>query len=168
MTRWTRTALATIALVAFAAAATAAPQYRNYVNERFGTTADIPADWIADAPPENGDGLRFHSPDQHATLAVYGRLNISDSVEEAMKEYEEPGKDETITYRHRERRAVVVSGTRGDTIFYSKHVLSCRDEIWNSIHLEYPAAEKAAYDALVARVAQSLRPGRSWQVRGCK
>ena len=85
-----------------------------------------------------------------------------------MKDYEEPGKDETITYRHRERRAVVVSGTRGDTIFYSRHLLSCRDEIWNSIHLEYPAAEKAAYDALVTHVAQSLRPGRSWQVRGCK
>jgi hypothetical protein len=168
MTRWTRTALATIALVAFAAAATAAPQYRTYVNERFGTTADVPADWTSDPPPDNGDGLRFRSPDGRASIAVYGRLNMSDTVEEAMKDYEEPGKDETITYRHRERRALVVSGIRGDTIFYSRHLLSCRDEIWNSVHLEYPAAEKEAYDALVTHVARSLRSGPSWQVRGCK
>jgi serine/threonine-protein kinase len=160
--------LAAIALVALAAAATAAPQYRTYVNERFGTTADVPADWTADPPPENGDGLRFRSPDGHASIAVYGHLNVADTVEDAMTEYEAPGRDETITYRHRERRAVVVSGTRGDTIFYSRHVLSCGDEIWNSVHLEYPAAEKAAFDALVTHVARSLRPGPSWQVSRCK
>lgn len=168
MTRRHQACLAAIALVAFAAAATAAPQYRTYVNERFGTTADVPADWKADPPPENGDGLRFHSPDERASLAVYGRLNISDTVEDAMRDYETPGKDETITYCHRERRAVVVSGIRGDTIFYSKHLLSCRDEIWNSVHIEYPAAEKDAYDALVTHVSRSLRSGPSWQVRGCK
>jgi serine/threonine-protein kinase len=168
MTRWTKACLAAIALLAFAAAATAAPKYRTYVNERFGTTADVPADWKADPPPENNDGLRFHSPDERASLTVYGGLNSSDSVEDAMRDYETPGKDETITYRHRERRAVVVSGIRGDTIFYSRHVLSCGDQIWNSIHLEYPAAEKDAYDALVTHVSRSLRPGRSAQVRGCK
>jgi hypothetical protein len=168
MTRWTRTPLAAIALVSFAAAATAAPQYRTYVNERFGTTADVPADWKADPPPENGDGLRFRSPDRRASLTVYGSLNVADTVEDAMRNFETPDKDETITYRHRERRAVVVSGIRGDTIFYSKHVLSCRDQIWNSVHIEYPAAEKTAYDALVTRVSRSLRSGPSWQVRGCK
>jgi serine/threonine-protein kinase len=168
MTRLSTNGLAVICLLAFAAAATAAPQYKTYVNDRFGTTADVPADWIADPPPENGDGLRFHSPDDRASITVSGMLNMHDTVEEAMKDYEEPGDGETITYRHRERRALVVSGVRGDTIFYSKHVLSCRDEIWNNVHIEYPAAEKAAYDALVAHVSRSLRPGRSWQVRGCK
>jgi hypothetical protein len=168
MTRWSKACLAAIALLAFAAAATAASQYRSYVNERFGMTADVPTDWKADPPPENSDGLHFRSPDQRASLAVYGRLNISDTVDDAMRDYETPGKDETITYRHRERRAVVVSGIRGDTIFYSRHVLSCRDEIWNSVHIEYPATEKAAYDALVTHVARSLRPGPSWQARGCK
>jgi hypothetical protein len=53
-------------------------------------------------------------------------------------------------------------------IFYAKHILSCADQIWNSVYLEYPAAEKTAYDALVTRVAQSLRPGRSAQVPRCK
>jgi serine/threonine-protein kinase len=168
MTRWTRIYLAAIALAAFAATAAAAPRYLTYVNDRFGTTADVPANWKHGEPPENNDGLRFTSPDERAWITVYGRLHIDDTIEQAMQDFERPGKDETITYRHRERRAVVVSGTRGDTIFYSRHVLSCRDEIWNSIHIEYPAAEKAAYDALVTHVARSLHGGPSWQVRGCK
>ncbi len=168
MIRWTKPALAAIALIACAAAATAAPQYRTYANARFGTAADVPADWKADPPPENGDGLRFWSPDQHASITVAGSLNIYDSVEEAMKSYEKPGDGETVTYRHREARTLVVSGTRGDTIFYNKHVLSCADQIWNSVYIEYPAVEKEAYDAIVTHVAKSLRPGRSGWVRGCR
>jgi serine/threonine-protein kinase len=167
MPRWSTTCLGALALIAFAAAA-AAPQYRSYANPRFGTTADVPADWKSDPPPANGDGLRFNSPDKRATITVSGSLNIYDTVEEAMKSYEEPGEGEKITYRHRESRALVVSGTRGDTIFYAKHILSCGDQIWNSVQLEYPATEKAAYDALVSHVAGSLRPGRSAQVPRCK
>jgi serine/threonine-protein kinase len=168
MTRWTRTALATIALVAFAAAATAAPRYRTYVNERFGTRADVPADWKSDPPPENGDGLLFRSPDGRASITVAGGLHVWDTIDEAMQIYEEPKKGDTITYRHRERRALVVSGTRGDIIFYEKHVLSCGDQIWNNVYIAYPATEKAAYDALVTRVARSLRPGPAEWVEGCK
>jgi serine/threonine-protein kinase len=168
MTRYGEACLAAIALVALAAAAAAAPQYLTYVNDRFGTTAEVPADWKAGEPPDNNDGLRFTSPDQRAWMTVYGRLHIDDTIEEAMRDYETPGKDETITYRHRERRAVVVSGIRGDTIFYYRHVLSCRDQIWNNVHIEYPAVEKATYDALVTHAARSLRSGPSWQVRGCK
>ena len=167
MTRRHTTSLGAIALLALAAVATAAPQYRTYANPRFGTTADVPVDWKSDPPPANGDGLRFNSPDKRASLTVSGSLNIYDTVEEAMKSYEEPGDGEKITYRHREPRAIVVSGTRGNTIFYGKHILSCGDQIWNSVYLEYPTAEKAAYDALVAHVAGSLRPGRSAQVPNC-
>jgi hypothetical protein len=163
------TGLGAIALLAFAAVAAAAPQYRSYANPRFGTTADVPADWKSDPPPANGDGLRFNSPDKRASITVSGSLNIYDTVEDAMKSYEEPGDGEKITYRHREPRALVISGTRGgDTIFYAKHILSCGDQIWNNVYLEYPAAEKAAYDALVTHVAGSLRPGRSEQVPRCR
>jgi serine/threonine-protein kinase len=168
MSRWHVASLGAIALVALAVAASAEPQYRTYANARFGTTADVPTDWKADPPPENGDGLRFRSPDQRASLTVSGMLNIYDTVDEALRSAEEPSEGETITYRHREPHGVVVSGTRGDTIFYTRRILSCGDQIWNSVHFEYPAAEKAAYDALVTHVARSLKPGRSWQIPRCK
>jgi serine/threonine-protein kinase len=160
--------VAAIVLLLAVAAATAAERYRTYANDRFGTTADVPAGWVADPPPENSDGLTFRSPDQRASVAVYGGLHVWDTIDAAMQSFAEPGKDATVTYRHREARAIVVSGTRGDTIFYARHVLSCGDQIWNSVHIEYPAAQKADYDAMVAHVARSLRGGRSWQVPKCK
>ena len=48
--------LSTLVLVA---QSEAGQNYRRYVNERFGTSADIPAGWRAGPSPENGDGLRF-------------------------------------------------------------------------------------------------------------
>ncbi len=144
-----------------------AESWRVYSNARFGTTADVPADWRAGRPPANGDGLVFTSPDGQASVAVYGGLHIWDSIDEAVAIIEKPDDGETITYRHREPRAIVVSGTQGDRIFYVKSILSCRDNVWNSVRIEYPAARKQAFDRLVAHVAGSLRSGRSEQVREC-
>ena len=82
---------------------------------------------------------------------------------------EAPDDGATITYRHRGKRVLIVSGVRGDTVFYRKSILSCRDQIWNSVSIEYPAARKAAYDALVTHVAGSLRfGGASAQIPNCK
>jgi hypothetical protein len=144
-----------------------AESWRVYSNDRFGTTADVPADWRAGSPPENNDGIRFTSPDGQASIAVYGGLHIWDSVDEKAAILEEPNEGETITYKRREPRAIVVSGTRGDRIFYLKSILSCRASVWNSVRIEYPASRKQAFDALVVRVAGSLRAGRSWQVAEC-
>lgn len=169
MTRWHGPLVVAITiLVASACAAASAQQYRTYANARFGTTAELPADWKPDPPPANGDGLIFRSPDGRASVTVSGSFNVWDSIDEAMKIYEQPQDGETVTYRHREPRALVVSGTRGDVIFYAKHILSCRDQVWNSVHIEYPARDKTAYDPLVTRVARSLRPGRGGQVEDCK
>jgi hypothetical protein len=52
----------------------------------------------------------------------------------------------------------------GNRIFYRKSMLSRRDQIWNNLSIEYPPARKTAFDALVTRVAGSLRFGRSAQV----
>jgi hypothetical protein len=154
-------------LLGFACPAPAA-DYRNYANARFGTAADVPAGWRADEEPENGDGLVFRSPDGKASVTVSGSLHVWDTIDEAMKIYEEAGQGETITYRHREPRVLVVSGTRGDTIFYARHVLSCRDQIWNNVHIEYPAAQKAAYDAMVTHIARSLHGGPNGTVPRCR
>jgi hypothetical protein len=145
-----------------------AQTWKTYHNPRFGTTADVPADWRSDPPPENGDGLIFNAPDGSARLVVSGSLHVWDTVAEGMAVYETPEQDRNVAYRHREPRAITLSGTKGDLIFYEKHMLSCRDQIWNSIYLEYPAARKKDFDALVTHVAHSLRPGPSGQVGGCR
>jgi serine/threonine-protein kinase len=141
--------------------------WRTYVNGRFGTTAQVPADWRPGREPENGDGLAFTAPDGEASITVSGGLHVFDTVGEAMDIVAEPNAGETVTYRRRDRRAVTVSGTRGDRIFYRRSILSCHDTVWNTVQIEYPAARKAAFDPLVARVARSLRQGRGAQAEGC-
>jgi serine/threonine-protein kinase len=146
----------------------AAETYRAYANERFGATADVPASWRAGPPPANGDGLIFRSPDGNAALTVSGSLNIADSVDEAMRDQATPNDGENVTYSKAGKRDVTISGTKGDRIFYRKSILVCGDQVWNSIHLEYPARDKKAYDALVTHVARSLRGGRSEQIADCR
>ena len=145
----------------------AAAEWQTYVNERFGTTAEVPAGWRAGEPPANGDGLSFASPDGKAVIAVYGGFQVYDTVAEGMAALEEPLDGETITYHRRGNRSVIVSGLRGGTIFYRKWLLSCGDAVWNGVSIEYPAADKAAYDDLVTHVAGSLTPGRGYQTDDC-
>jgi hypothetical protein len=145
----------------FCATQSSAQTWKTYHNPRFGTTADAPASWQSNPPPTNGDGLTFNAPDGRARLLIYGSLHIWHTVAEGMALFETPQENKTVTYKHREARSVTVSGTKGDLIFYEKHMLSCRDQIWNSIYLEYPAVRKKEFDALVTHVANSLRPGPS-------
>ncbi len=157
----------TIALLALTAQPASAQSWRTYTNARFGTIADVPRDWKAGREPANGDGLAFTSLDSQATITVSGILNIEDDLEAAMKSVEEPFEGEKVTYKVRQGRAVVVSGLNGNRIFYRKSLLSCRDQIWNNVSIEYPAARKAAFDALVTHVAGSLRFGHSAQIPNC-
>jgi serine/threonine-protein kinase len=162
-----RLALALALALLLAALPASAQGWRTYVNGRFGTTAQVPADWRPGREPDNGDGLAFTAPDGEASITVSGGLHVLDTVGEAMDIIEEPNEGETVTYRSRNRRAVTVSGTKGQRIFFRRSILSCRDTVWNTVQIEYPAARKVAFDPLVAHVARSLRPGKGWQAKGC-
>ncbi|MGA8172082.1 MAG: hypothetical protein WB816_14795 [Methylocystis sp.] len=109
-----------------------AGDWRVYHNDRFGVTADAPADWITDPPPANNDGQVFVSPDKRARLTISGILVISPR-EEDFASLLAPNDGETVTYKKRGSASVIVSGIKGDRIFYRKSILSCRGGIWNDI-----------------------------------
>lgn len=145
----------------------AAEGWETYVNERFGTTADVPAGWTPGEPPANGDGLTFTAPDGSASVSVSGSLQAFETVAESVAILESANEGETITYRHVEPGLVVVSGLAGDRIFYRKSILSCGDTIWNTVALDYPKVDKQSFDPIVAHVAASLRAGPGWQAEDC-
>ena len=160
-----------VALFAVAAlvggSAASAEGWRSYHNTRFGVTADAPADWRIGPEPENNDGRIFTSPDGRAELTISGMYSVGGPEEEFALRLT-PLDGETISYKTRKDRMIVVSGAKGDRIFYRKYLLSCGGAIWNDISLEYPAAEKTRYDPLVAHVAASLRAGPGYGVGKCK
>src|ERR1700727_1854207 len=128
-TRNILTALQTAAFALAGVAATSAVHtedaYRTYHNERFGVSADVPRDWRAGRPPDNGDGLKFTSPDGTATLTISGGYRMADSVAEALNSEQAADEGETVSYQTRAPRMAVISGMRGQTVFYRKVVVSC-------------------------------------------
>ena len=142
--------------------------WRSYHNDRFGTTADVPAAWKMQPPPENDDGRIFVSPDGQAKIVVNGSYaGVVDPDELGYRL--EPSEGETIGYKERKGDWAVVSGTKGERIFYRKTRLSCHGEIANNLSIEYPASERGRYDFLVAHVQASLKPGDGWGVdKKCK
>src|SRR3954471_13483338 len=95
------------------APAAAAPGWRVYANPRYGTTLEVPADWRPGREPDNGDGLVFTSPDGAASIRVWGGLHIADSVAEELDSRATPEPGETVSYRRRGPRSLVLSGRRG-------------------------------------------------------
>jgi hypothetical protein len=156
-----------VKLLALPQTAQAQDKWTTYFNARFGTTIDYPDRFRPGRPPDNNDGLSFIAADG-ATLSVWGSLNIEErdiaGLEASLRENPQAG--EQITYRASGANWLVLSGTRGDRIFYQRHLLSHRNEIINAFEISYPAALRAHYDSIVTRLARTLRPGPSIQVPG--
>jgi serine/threonine-protein kinase len=66
------------------------------------------------------------------------------------------GPDESVTYRQRGRSWTVVSGYRGDQIYYRRANLACGGARWHLIDLNYPASEKRRMDATVTYISRHL------------
>jgi len=115
-------------------------------------------------PPVDNDGRGFTSPDGSAEMSISGMLFVLPRDQEfSLRTL--PGDGETITYKVVQGNLVVVSGFRGDKIFYRKSMLDCG--VWSDLSIEYPARDKLGYDPLVVRAAASLKPGHGYDNPNC-
>jgi hypothetical protein len=169
----TRIARLLIAVLCFAAAVPAAAQtsgasrWQIYQNDRYGTTIDYPGIFKAEPPPDNDDGQRFKSADG-AEFAVFASYNASDLdiagyLQDTLKNLD-PGA--AVTYQAHGDDWFVISGTKGDGIFYQRRLLSHGKEMTEGFVMSYPARLKQIYDPIVARMAKSFRPGTGFQTPG--
>ena len=169
----TRIAWLAAAAICFAAAAPAAAQtsgassWQIYQNDRYGTTIDYPDIFKAEPPPDNDDGRRFKSADG-AEFAVFASYNALDfdlaGYQQFILKNLDPGA--AVTYQAHGDDWFVISGTKGDGIFYERHLLSHREEMTEGFVMSYPARLRQIYDPIVARMAKSFRPGTGFQTPG--
>lgn len=153
--------LSFVILLALGGAAAAQSRWATYANARFGTTADYPADLFIrrDPPPENGDGVRMHTADGRATLVIYGHYNVENDTPASYFATVVDGAG--VTYKQVTKTSYVVSGTRGADIFYERCNFRKGDRAAvDCFEVTYPARDKAAWDAIVARISKSLRAGK--------
>ena len=139
---------------AFAADAT-------YVNARFGYSISYPADLlVAEPESDNGDGRAFHARRGTARMLVWASNNVlAESPAALARQAERECAGQSASYRLVKPAVAAVSCTtsRGD-VFYEKTLI--RGDVLTSILVTYPAQEKAAWDAVVARISKSMVPAR--------
>lgn len=142
-----------------AAAAAIAGEWTRYVNPRFGTVIDYPADlFVAEPPPENGDGLSFKSVDEAAGFIVFGQMNALDrTVGEMMADDLASGSYGQVTYERSGVDWYVLSGYRDGRVYYRKVIVPAGGDTLHVFEIDYPPAQKAAYDTITARMAKSLK-----------
>ena len=158
--------LALAGLGSVAAAPALAQAWRTYTNPRFGTTIEYPDSFRPGRPPDNGAGLNFTGPDG-ATFSVFGSHNALDHDLPGLEASVREGRaGQQITYDQRGANWVVISGQRGDTIFYERHQLSHGGRIVNGFVLQYPARLRSEYDPVVTRMSRSFRAGRGVDTEG--
>lgn len=151
-------------LLALSAAPALAAEWGHYVNERFGVEADVPPGFGADEPSANGDGQRFSTPT--ARLAIYGSLIDEGDFESAVAQRQQWTETDgwNITYQARSPSWAIWSGKRGSRILYARAIRICDGNVLGAFELEYSEADRVAFDAVVERLARSLRDtGAGWQ-----
>jgi hypothetical protein len=121
----------------------------------YGIASIVPPDWKLQPPDATWRGKRFVSPDGDAWLVVYNAPADVSPGEHMKWVASAPG--EKITYERRSRGWIVVSGYKGDRIFYRKAMLACGNKSWHHIAFEYPAQDKRAFDRLVTLTSHALK-----------
>jgi hypothetical protein len=142
-----------------ALASLAPPAYNTYHNARFGYRIDYPAELRAQPEAGNGDGRRFVSADGQTVLSAYAGYNALDGGLDANRKIAREGwqeKHATITLDQLTRTGYVLSGQVKGRIFYERTVL--KSNTLTTFLWEYPAARKAAMDAVIQHTFQTLQP----------
>ena len=130
-----------------------------YSNGRYGYTVDYPKSLVAKGESDNGDGQSFESRDKKFKMAVWGQYNalensVSAECEEGIKS-EQKDHPFTPSYKAIKNTWYVFSGIVGSTIIYQKAIL--QDDIFKTLRLEYPVAQKEALDPFVKRIIASFQ-----------
>jgi hypothetical protein len=154
---------AALAAALFAPAA-GADTWLTYQNDRYGTTIDYPDIFKMQRPPDADDGRTFKSADG-ADFTVSALYNTLDFTVATYQDFivKDLAAGSVITYQAHGNDWFVISGTRGANIFYERHLLTHGEQMTEDLVISYPAALKAVYDPIVARMAKSFRPGTGFQ-----
>ena len=161
MRSWCARALAAFLMSGLHSAPAIAQQggWNLYENARFGYRALYPDFLIPEEESENGDGRKFVSSDGAVKLVVFAAHNAQNmSIDEyrgtLLKEFK--GHDH-IGYGPRGNSWFVLSGLRGDSIYYEKVLFACGGRIINAFALTYPQDRKQAFDAIVTSIEKRFR-----------
>ncbi len=134
-----------------------------YENARFGYSFYYPsALFIAGELPENGGGQTFTSQDGRAKIVVYATFNTESYTPAQYRKVilDEFGGYDRMDYSPTGQTWFVLSGFRGENIYYQKVMFSCASKVINVLSITFPTAEKPFYEGLVETIEDRFKTGR--------
>lgn len=153
-----------VAIVAStASSALADREWASEVEPTFGYRFAYPAHVFNSLGGHGKPHFRYFGNSSDAKFVVGAWENTKEQTPEEFKRWliENVGGYEEITYRPRGRSWFVMSGYRGDSIYYEKVMFSCGGQLVNVLALTYPANQRRFYDQIVEDMEDSFRPGRN-------
>ncbi|NJM34666.1 MAG: hypothetical protein HC850_08110 [Rhodomicrobium sp.] len=135
----------------------------NYEDPRFGYTLFYPSAMFEPGPPpENGSGQTFATADGKAKIVVFGAFNAENysPAEYRRVLLEEFGGYDRMDYSPTGKTWFVLSGFRGDNIYYQKVMFTCSNKVISVLSMTFPTAEKPFYEPLVETVEDNFKTGR--------
>jgi hypothetical protein len=128
--------------------------WQDYVVPESGAVARIPADLFPEdgGKPESGYGRRLFTSDRRADLTVQSIPNDANDTPAVFLAKQHPPSN--IVYKRVTSRFFVVSSYRENKIWYNRCNFAGR--FANCVLINYPAAEKRQWDAVVTRISNTL------------
>ena len=150
---WGRAPSIMIAPAPYAGAAILGRTARVYGRER--GRGFPPTDWNLQPADPSWHGRRYVSPEGEAWLAFYASPADQEPLAVHLK---------TVAFVDGEQihalqggpDGLIVTGVKGDRMFFRKAQLACRGQQWHHVALEFPAGEQRRYQSLVAEAARAL------------
>jgi hypothetical protein len=130
---------------------------------QFGYSYSYPEELFAAVEGDGKPGFHyFASNATDAKFLVGAWDNQDNATPEHFKRWmiANAGGYEEITYQPRGRSWFVLSGYRGDQIYYEKVMFSCQTRIVNILAIAYPIAERDQFDPVVEQMEDSFSAAR--------
>ncbi|WP_319530268.1 hypothetical protein [uncultured Cohaesibacter sp.] len=149
--------LISMLLVPLLFAGTAFADSFTYTNDRFGTSASLPADFYSLQGSENGDGRLYQSDFYHGEIRIYGSYNHAGDRFSDYRAFETDiySQDSTITYEAGGKGWFVLSGWKGEDVYYLR-VEGCDTGPMHHMYFQYPGYEKSRWEPIVNAYAKTL------------
>ena len=128
---------------------------------QFGFTYSYPAVLFSPAEGERPSFYYFRSEQTDAKFLVGAWNNEKGSTPDEFKHWMLTHAEgyEDITYQPRGQSWFVLSGHRGDQIYYEKTIFSCGGRVVNVFAIAYPELERQRFDPVVERMEDRFKSG---------
>jgi hypothetical protein len=152
-----------LSLASLGSAGAVPEQWTSQSNPEFGFSFSYPKTMFSQVPGERPSFHYFASTDTASKFLVGAWDNRNGTTPEEFKRWlvANAGGYDEVTYRPGGRSWFVLSGYRGEQIYYEKVMFSCGGRVANVYAMSYPTAQRARYDSVVERMEDYFRPGRN-------